>query len=126
MGGDMLRAMKAAVLFAFVWAQALVAQPYSASAPNSIRKSSPEYTESARQARIEGVVLLYAEIGTDGRAHHIRVIRALGYGLDQKAVETLRRWRFEPALRDGVPVAAPATIEIPFHLPAGAGTRVRV
>lgn len=118
--------MKTAVVLAFIWAQALVAQPYSTFAPNAIRKSSPQYTESARQARVEGVVVLYAEIGTDGRARHIRVIRALGYGLDRKAVESLRRWRFEPALRDGVPVVAPATIEIPFHLPAGAGTRVRV
>ena len=118
--------MKAAVLLAFLWAQALIAQPYSTFAPTAIRKSSPEYTENARPARIEGVVVLYAEIGIDGRARHIRVIRALGYGLDQKAIESLRRWRFEPALRDGVPVAAPATIEIPFQLPAGAGTRVRV
>jgi len=122
----MLRGVKAAVLLVFVWAQALLAQPYSGFAPNAVRKSSPEYTETARQARIEGVVVLYAEIGTDGRARHIRVIRALGYGLDRKAVESLRRWRSEPALRDGVPVVAPATIEIPFHLPASAATRVRV
>ncbi len=118
--------MKVAVLLALVWAQALIAQPYSAFAPNAIRKSSPEYTETARQARIEGVVLLYAEIGTDGRARKIRVIRALAYGLDQKTVESLRRWRFEPALRDGVPVVARATIEIPFHLSAAAGSGARV
>lgn len=122
----MLRGMKAAALLTLLWAQALMAQPYSVFAPRVIRTSAPDYTESARQARIEGAVVLYAEIGIDGRARHIHVIRALGYGLDQKAVESLQRWRFEPALQDGVPVVAPATIEIPFHLPAGAGSRVRV
>ena len=118
--------MKVAVLLVLLSAQALIAQPSSALAPSVIRRSSPAYTESARRARIEGVVVLYAEIGIDGRAHHIRVIGPLGYGLDKQAVKTLWQWRFEPAQRDGVPVPAPATIEMPFHLSTAAGTRVRV
>ena len=116
--------MKAAIVLAFLFAHGLVAQPYSAFAPRAIRKIDPHYTDNARQAHVQGTVVLYAEIGADGLAHHVRVIRGLGYGLDGKAIEALRLWRFAPALKDGVPVATPATIEIPFRLPAGAPVRV--
>ena len=62
-------------------------------APAVSRKVSPQYTQQARAAGIEGTVLVYIEIGTDGRAHHARVIRGLGFGLDNQAIECLRHWR---------------------------------
>jgi TonB family protein len=94
--------------------------------PAVIQKSSPEYTEQARRAGIEGTVLLRVEIGTDGRAHGIHVIRGLGFGLDTKAVESVRQWRFQPATRDGIPVPAPATIEVNFKLSEAPRAPVRL
>ncbi len=90
--------------------------PASRFAPVAIRKVDPAYTSQAIAARVEGTVTLYAEIGTDGRARNIRVVRSLGYGLDEAAVQALRRWRFAPATRNGRPARTPATIEIPFRL----------
>jgi TonB family protein len=68
--------------------------------PTVIKKSNLEYTEQAQRAGTEGTVLLYVEIGTDGRAHHIRVTKGLGFGLDAKAMESVRQvysLEFDPA-----------------------------
>ncbi len=54
------------------------------------------YTEEARKARIKGTVRLSALVGTDGCAHDIRVLSRLGYGLDESAVEAVRRWHWRP------------------------------
>lgn len=85
--------------------------------PRLIHKVEPEYTPEALEAGLEGAVVLRIEVGTDGAAHDIRVARSLGMGLDEKAVEAVRLWKFESATRDGKPVAVPATIEINFRLP---------
>lgn len=86
------------------------------SAPVGIYKVDPEYTEEARKEHIEGTVVLSTEVGTDGRAHDIRMIRKLGHGLDEKAVACLEQWEFRPAVKDGEPVAVRATVEINFLL----------
>jgi TonB family protein len=86
-------------------------------APRLIHKVEPEYTAEAREAGLEGTVVLGVEVGTDGTAHDIRVTRSLGMGLDEKGVEAVRLWKFEPATRDGKPVAVKATIEINFRPP---------
>jgi periplasmic protein TonB len=86
------------------------------SAPVVIRKVEPEYTEQARTERIQGTVVLYTQVETDGRAHDIRVIRKLGYGLDEKAVQCLEQWEFQPGLKDGKPVTVRVTVEINFLL----------
>jgi periplasmic protein TonB len=75
----------------------------------------PEYSDEARKARYQGVVVIVAEIGTDGRPHDLRVVRPLGLGLDEKAVEAVAKWRFRPAIADGAPVSWPATIEVTFR-----------
>jgi TonB family protein len=85
--------------------------------PGVIQKADPEYTKEAIEAKLEGFVVLAATIGIDGTAAEIRVVRGLGQGLDEKAVECLQKWRFEPGTRDGEPVPVKATIEIRFHLP---------
>jgi TonB family protein len=97
-----------------------------AQAPTVIKKSNPEYTEQARRAGIEGAVLLYVEIGTDGRPHHIRVIKGLGFGLDATAMDSVRQWRFRPGTKDGVPISTPATIEVKFKLADAPSSPVRV
>jgi TonB family protein len=86
------------------------------SAPSLLYKSEPEYTEVARDAKYQGTVLLYIEVGPDGLAHNIKVARSLGLGLDEKAIEAVQRWKFKPGMKDGQPVTVAATIEINFRL----------
>jgi TonB family protein len=86
------------------------------SAPVVICRTDPEYTEQARAAKYQGTVLLYVEIGPDGRATNIKVQRSLGLGLDEKAIEAVRQWRFKPGEKDGLPVSVSATIEVNFRL----------
>jgi len=86
------------------------------SAPVVVSKKDPEYTEVARAAKYQGTVLLGVEIGPDGLARNIRVIRSLGLGLDEKAVEAVQQWRFRPGQKDGQPVTVAASIEVNFKL----------
>jgi protein TonB len=86
------------------------------SAPRAIYDPEPQYTDEARKSKVQGVVMLAVIIGPDGRARDIRVSRSLGMGLDEKAVETVRTWKFEPARKDGQPVAVLVNIEVNFRL----------
>lgn len=86
------------------------------SAPRAIYDPDPEYSEEARKAKYQGTVVLWTVIGPDGRVHDLRVSRSLGMGLDQKAIEAVRKWRFEPAMKDGHPVAVQVNIEVNFRL----------
>jgi TonB family protein len=85
-------------------------------APAVAYKVAPTYTPQAIQAGIEGSVVLYAEIGVDGRAHRVRVIKGLGHGLDQQAMEAVRQWEFYPGTKNGIPVNTPGTVEVEFRL----------
>jgi TonB family protein len=85
-------------------------------APGLLFKSEPEYSEEARAAKFQGTVLLYIEVAPDGTAQNIRVTRPLGLGLDEKAIESVRRWKFKPGMKDGQPVTVQATIEVNFRL----------
>jgi protein TonB len=82
--------------------------------PVVAHKTEPAYTEDARKAKVEGAVTLRADIGADGKPHDIRVIKRLGYGLDDQAVKCLSEWRYRPGTANGAPVTVPATIEILF------------
>jgi periplasmic protein TonB len=84
--------------------------------PELLHKIEPEYSESARKVKQQGTVILAVEVGTDGRPHNIRIVRGLGLGLDEKAIDAVNSWRFRPALQNGRPVAAPITIEVNFRL----------
>jgi len=86
------------------------------SAPRAIYSPEPEYSEEARRAKYTGVVVLWLVVGPDGRPRDIRVRRAAGMGLDEKALEAVRTWRFEPALRNGQPVAVEVSVEVTFRL----------
>lgn len=89
---------------------------YGVSAPRVIYKPEPDYSDEARKVGFQGVVVLWAVIGPDGRPAKLRVARSLGMGLDEKALEAVQRWRFEPARKDGRPVAAQIYVEVDFHL----------
>jgi TonB family protein len=84
--------------------------------PRLLYRVEPEFSEEARKAKYQGVVVLYIDIDTKGRARNIRVARQLGLGLDEKAVEAVSEWRFRPAYLDGKPVVASAVVEVNFHL----------
>ena len=86
------------------------------SAPQVIHKVDPEYSEEARKAKHQGTVELYVEVEPDGKAHKILVRRSLGLGLDEKAIEAVRQWRFKPALKDGKPVTVGALVTVHFRL----------
>jgi periplasmic protein TonB len=86
------------------------------SAPRAIYDPEPEYSDEARKAKYQGSVLLLVFVGADGRPHEVRVQRSLGMGLDEKALEAVRLWRFEPATKDGLPVAVMVNIEVNFRL----------
>ena len=86
------------------------------SAPLPLHRVRPEYTKEARVARLEGSTFLSVVISSDGIPEDIKIVRSLDRGLDQKAVEAARKWRFQPALKSGKPVAMRANIEMNFRL----------
>ncbi|HEY2362124.1 MAG TPA: energy transducer TonB [Candidatus Angelobacter sp.] len=86
------------------------------SIPRAIYSPEPEFSEEARRSKYQGEVTLLATIGADGRTRDLLVVRSLGMGLDEKAIEAVRTWRFEPAKKDGRPVAVQMNIIVSFHL----------
>lgn len=86
------------------------------SAPRVLSNPDPEYSEEARKAKYQGTVVLWVVVGPDGRTHEIRVQRSLGMGLDEKAIQAVRQWRFDPARKDGQPVAVQINVEVNFRL----------
>lgn len=86
------------------------------SAPAVLQKVDPDYTDEARAAQLSGTVVVSTEIGPDGLAQNTRIIRALGLGLDESAIDAISLWRFRPGIKDGQPVTVSATIEVNFRL----------
>jgi len=86
------------------------------SAPVAIYTPDPEYSEEARKAKYQGVCVLWLVVDANGNPRDIKVTRALGMGLDEKAIEAVRRWKFKPSEKDGKPVAAQINVEVNFRL----------
>jgi TonB family protein len=86
------------------------------SAPTVLLKVEPEYSEEARKAKWQGTVVLSLIVDEKGMPEELKVVRQLGLGLDQKAIEAVTKWRFKPGMKDGKPVAVQATIEVNFRL----------
>jgi periplasmic protein TonB len=84
--------------------------------PRPIYSPDPEFSEEARKAKYQGTCTLMIVVATDGRPTNIRVVNSLGMGLDEKAIETVRTWRFEPGQKDGHPVNVEMAVEVDFHL----------
>lgn len=84
--------------------------------PVRLEAPVPQYTVLARKMRLEGTVVLQAVIGRDGRVDQIEVLKPLGLGLSESAVETVRRWRYEPATRDGRPIPVYLRISVEFQV----------
>ena len=86
------------------------------SAPRAIFTPDPDYSEEARKAKYQGTVVLWLVVGPDGHPRDMKVTRSLGMGLDQKALEAVRQWKFEPAMMGGKPVAVQISVEVNFRL----------
>src|SRR5258706_10626139 len=86
------------------------------SQPKLVSKVEPEYSEEARKAKWQGTVVLSLVVDDKGHPQQIKVAKSLGLGLDQKAIEAVEKWRFEPGKKDGKAVAVYATIEVNFRL----------
>jgi TonB family protein len=84
--------------------------------PVLLSKIEPEYTDEARRAHLSGPVVLQIEVDTRGQARNITVRQSLGLGLDERAVEAVRQWRFRPGAVNGKPVVTPAVVEVYFRL----------
>ena len=85
-------------------------------APRVIYAPEPEFSEEARKMKYQGTAVLWLIVATDGRPRDISVLQSLGMGLDEKAIEALRHWRFEPGRKGGIPVAVQVNVEVNFHL----------
>jgi protein TonB len=86
------------------------------SAPQALSTPDPEYTEEARNAKTQGTCILWLIVDDQGRPRDIRVVRGLGMGLDAKAIEAVKQWKFQPALKDGRPVNVQISVEVGFKL----------
>ena len=83
--------------------------------PTKTRDAAPLYPDIARQARIQGIVILEAIIDPQGNVTNVRVLRSIGL-LDQAAMDAVRRWKYEPTLLNGVPVPIVMTVTVNFTL----------
>jgi protein TonB len=84
-------------------------------APQVIFNPEPSFSDEARKAKAQGIVLLLLVVGKDGHPYDVRV-QSLGMGLDEKAIEAVNRWRFRPATLNGQPVATRIAVQVDFHL----------
>jgi TonB family protein len=85
--------------------------------PTCLYKPLPRYTQAARDAKIEGIIMLKAIIRKNGQVTDIKILKGLGYGMDESTIETVsKEWKFEPGKLDGRPVDIQANIEVSFRL----------
>jgi periplasmic protein TonB len=86
------------------------------SAPSVIHSVQPEFTNEARQSNFQGTVSLQLIVDAQGNPQNVHVTKHLGMGLDEKAIEAVRQYRFKPAMYQGHPVAVQIVVDVEFHL----------
>lgn len=91
-------------------------EPPGVRAPRPIYTPDPEYPDNARKMKITGTVQLSLVLGVDGVPHDVKIEKGLGHGLDEKAVEAVRKWKFQPAMKDGQPVETKLYVTTTFRL----------
>ncbi len=84
--------------------------------PTLISKVDPEYSEEARKAKYNGTVELSIVVNLEGKAEDIKVVKSIGMGLDEKAIEAVQKWRFNPGKKSGQPVKTRAVVQVNFRL----------
>jgi len=85
-------------------------------APKSIYVLNPDYTDKARKKKIKGTVILAMIVTAEGTVRDVKVIKSLDPGLDKQSLAAVRTWKFEPATKDGKPVAVHLKTEVDFRL----------
>ncbi len=84
--------------------------------PSVLYSVDPEFSEEARKAKFSGNVLVDLIVDENGQPSHVRVARGVGMGLDEKAVEAVRQYKFKPATKDGKPVKVELSIDVNFQI----------
>ena len=84
--------------------------------PSVLSSVQPPYTEEAKQSKVTGTVVVQVLVLPDGSVQFDKIINSLGYGLDESAIEAIKRWRFNPGSKDGVPVATTVQLNVTFSL----------
>jgi protein TonB len=84
--------------------------------PLVVYKVEPEFTEAARKAKKSGIVLVNLTVDKRGMPQHVHILRGVGDGLDRKAVEAVKEYRFKPAMKDNQPVEVALNIEVNFQI----------
>ena len=88
----------------------------SVSVPQVIHHVPPEFSEEARKEKFGGVVVVGLIVDTNGLPQQVHVLRGVGHGLDEKAVEAVRHYRFHPAMENGKPVPVQVNVEVNFQI----------
>ena len=87
------------------------------SAPGPLRKVDPKYPPTLIKERVEGEVVLYAVIRSDGSVDSIQLVRGVDEQLDANATQAFSQWKFRPATKQGTPIDLEVIVHIPFRLP---------
>lgn len=83
--------------------------------PRVTRQVNPAYKPDSEGFRITGSVIIGLVVSSKGEPKNVHVVRSLGKGVDESAVEAVEQWQFEPARKGNQPVAVKITVEIRFH-----------
>jgi protein TonB len=86
------------------------------SAPVVLFAPEPGFSEEARKAKVSGIVKVDLQVDTNGRPTHVRVIRGIGMGLDEKAIEAVQQYKFKPAMENGKPVPVEMNVDVVFTI----------
>jgi protein TonB len=86
------------------------------SAPQVIFAPDPEFSDEARRAKYQGICVVALIVDAQGNPQHVRVVRPLGMGLDEKAVKAVRQYKFKPAMYHGHPVPVEVNVEVNFRI----------
>jgi protein TonB len=86
------------------------------SEPQLIFKVDPEFSEEARKAKFMGIVLVNLVVDQNGLPQNVHLVRGVGMGLDEKAIEAVKQYRFKPARENGKPVAVQLNVEVNFQI----------
>lgn len=89
---------------------------HGVTAPRAVNAPDPEYSEEARREGVQGTCILSLVVNSEGKPENVTVSRSLGKGLDEKAVEAVRNWTFEPGRKDGNPVAVQIKVVVTFRI----------
>lgn len=84
--------------------------------PEVLYSVEPEFSEEARKAKTSGDVNVYLWVDERGNPTHVRVVRGMGMGLDEKAIEAVKQYRFKPAMENGRPVTVEMYVIVNFQI----------